>query len=107
MQTQDIDGTTFIDHEERERRIDPWRANMPKPNLTKSATLGELLERSFFSILPAHVMAADKTARLDSVVRYRDDYAQRGIRNVWDLEFNGVLYRYCLKKIYSKRWPIK
>jgi len=75
----------------------------PEPNPTKKGTLGDLLGGIFLSIMAAHILAHDKKARLDTVVKYEDQYKRCGRALVYDVECNGYLYRHYKTRIWRRK----
>lgn len=75
----------------------------PEPNLTKKAALGDLLGGVFLSIMAAHILAHDKNAKLETVVKYQDQYKRCGRALVYDVECNGYLYRHYKTRIWRRR----
>lgn len=78
----------------------------PEPNPTKIGTLGDLLGGIFLSIMAAHILAHDKKAKLDTVVKYQDQYKRCGRALVYDVECNGYLYRHYKTRIWRRKVAI-
>lgn len=90
----------FVDHASLSPPEDPWGIPV---DLTEGCTLGELLEKDFIGVTALHILTHNKDAAYSDFVRYRYLYRGSGVKNVWDVEWNGLLFRHFRDRIYRKR----